>query len=136
MGDVERIEGVVAKDPALQHFSAIPIVREELKAALYGAAAASGVVQGVTHAIMTEDKLTELKPGEILVAPGTAAPWAPAFGIVSGVVTHGGPCPGPCYNRGSGVWHSLCWQALRRQLRRSRTGMRVNAMAQTGQFTS
>jgi pyruvate,water dikinase len=40
--------------------------------------------------IMTEDKLTELKPGEILVAPGTGAPWIPAFGIISGVVTDDG----------------------------------------------
>jgi pyruvate,water dikinase len=89
-GKIELAGEMVRKDPVISVSTSVPIVREELKADLYGAAAAPGVVEGVAHVIMTEGELAEIKPGEILVAPGTSAPWTPAFEIVSGVVTDGG----------------------------------------------
>lgn len=90
IGNIERAGEMIGKDVTISVSAQAPIVREELRADLYGAAAAPGVVEGVARVIMSEDKLAELKPGEILVAPGTAAPWTPAFEIIRGVITDGG----------------------------------------------
>jgi pyruvate,water dikinase len=89
-GNIELAGPMIAKDATISVSAQYPIVREELKADLYGAAAAPGLVEGIARVIMTVDKMAELKPGEILVAPGTAAPWTPAFGIAGGVITDGG----------------------------------------------
>jgi phosphoenolpyruvate synthase/pyruvate phosphate dikinase len=89
-GNIERVQEMVRKDPTISVSTSAPIVREELKADLYGAASAPGVAEGVARVIMTEDKLADIKPGEILVAPGTSAPWTPAFEIIKGLITDGG----------------------------------------------
>jgi pyruvate,water dikinase len=89
-GNIGLVQEVLRKDPVISVATSVPVVREELKADLYGAASSPGVVEGVARVIMSEDKLAELKPGEIMVAPGTSAPWTPAFEIVKGVVTDGG----------------------------------------------
>jgi len=89
-GNIERVQEMIRKDPTISVSTSAPIVREELKADLYGAASAPGVVEGVARIIMTEEKLADLKPGEILVAPGTSAPWTPAFEIIEGLITDGG----------------------------------------------
>jgi pyruvate,water dikinase len=89
-GNIELAGDMIRRDATISVSAQAPIVREELKADLYGAASAPGVVEGVARVIMTVDKLAEIKPGEILVAPGTAPPWTPAFAIISGVVTDGG----------------------------------------------
>jgi phosphohistidine swiveling domain-containing protein len=89
-GNIESVQEMLRKDPTISVSTSAPIVREELKADLYGAASAPGVAEGVARVIMTEDKLAELKPGEILVAPGTSAPWTPAFEIIKGLITDGG----------------------------------------------
>jgi len=89
-GNIELVQEMLRKDPTISVSTSAPIVREELKADLYGAASAPGVAEGVARIIMTEDKLAELKPGEILVAPGTSAPWTPAFEIIKGLITDGG----------------------------------------------
>lgn len=46
-----------------------------------------GVVEGKVRVIRHEDELSQLKPGEILVAQITAPSWASAFSVVAGVVT-------------------------------------------------
>jgi len=89
-GNIDLVQEVLRKDPVISVATSVPVVREDLKADLYGAASSPGVVEGVARVIMSEDKLAELKPGEIMVAPGTSAPWTPAFEIVKGVVTDGG----------------------------------------------
>jgi len=89
-GKIELVQEMMRKDSTISVSTSAPIVREELKADLYGAASAPGVVEGVARVIITEDKLAEIQPGEILVAPGTSAPWTPAFEIIKGVVTDGG----------------------------------------------
>jgi pyruvate,water dikinase len=89
-GNIELVQEVLRKDPVITVATSVPVVREDVKADLYGAASSPGVVEGVARVIMTEDKLAELKSGEILVAPGTSAPWTPAFEIIKGVVTDGG----------------------------------------------
>jgi len=90
-GKIELVQEMVRKDPVIiAAASSAPIVREELKADLYGGASAPGVVEGVARVIITEDKLADIQPGEILVAPGTSAPWTPAFEIIKGIITDGG----------------------------------------------
>jgi phosphohistidine swiveling domain-containing protein len=89
-GNIEMAQAVLKSDPTLQVSTQVPIVREELKADLYGAAAAPGVVEGVARRIMEASQLSELKEGEILVAPGTSAAWTVAFNIISGLITDGG----------------------------------------------
>jgi len=89
-GNIEVAGDMMRRDATIAVSAQAPIVREELKADLYGAASAPGVVEGVARVIMTVDKLAEIKPGEILVAPGTAPPWTPAFAIISAVVVDGG----------------------------------------------
>jgi phosphohistidine swiveling domain-containing protein len=84
MGEMAR------KDPVITAASAVPNVREELKADLYGGASAPGIAEGVARIIMTENELGEIQPGEILVAPGTSAQWTPAFELIKGIVTDGG----------------------------------------------
>jgi pyruvate,water dikinase len=90
VGDISQAEAVIRSDPTLLVSAQHPIVREELKADLYGAAAAPGCVEGVARVIMTADRLVELKPGEILVAPGTSTAWMVAFNLIRGLVTDGG----------------------------------------------
>jgi len=89
-GDIEQAQAVLRSDPTLQVSTQVPIVREELKADLYGAAAAPGVVEGIARVIMGADQLPELKEGEILVAPGTSAAWTVAFNLIAGLITDGG----------------------------------------------
>ncbi|MFC2050710.1 PEP-utilizing enzyme [Chloroflexota bacterium] len=89
-GNIEMVQEMLRKDPIITVSTSAPVVREELKADLYGAASAPGVAEGVARIIMTEDKLAEIQPGEILVAPGTSAPWTPAFEIIKGLITDGG----------------------------------------------
>jgi len=89
-GDISQAQAVLRSDPTLAVSTQLPIVREELKADLYGAAAAPGLVEGVARVIMSADQLMEIKAGEILVAPGTSAAWTVAFSIIKGLVTDGG----------------------------------------------
>ena len=89
-GNIEKAQDVLRSDPTLQVATQVPIVREELKADLYGAAAAPGVAEGVARLIMGADRLSELKKGEILVAPGTSAAWTVAFNLIKGLITDGG----------------------------------------------
>ena len=48
------------------------------------------MVEGIARVIMGADKLSELKKGEILVAPGTSAAWTVAFSFIKGLITDGG----------------------------------------------
>jgi phosphoenolpyruvate synthase/pyruvate phosphate dikinase len=89
-GNIEKAQYVLRSDPTLSVATQVPIVREELKADLYGAAAAPGVVDGVARVITGAHKLPELKENEILVAPGTSAAWTVAFSIIKGLITDGG----------------------------------------------
>jgi pyruvate,water dikinase len=89
-GDISQAQDVLRSDPTLLVSTQVPIVQKELKADLYGAASAPGSIQGMARVIMSVDHLSELKPGEILVAPGTSTSWMVVFGIIKGLVTDGG----------------------------------------------
>ena len=54
---------------------------------LKGMAASPGKVEGIARVIMDADDLSEIQPGEILVAPITAPSWGPIFGKIRATVT-------------------------------------------------
>lgn len=89
-GKIELVQEMIKRDPVITVSTSAPIVREDIKADLFGAASAPGVVEGVVRVIMSEDELANIQPGEILVAPGTSAQWTPAFEIIKGIITDGG----------------------------------------------
>ena len=89
-GDINQAQAVLRSDPTLSISSPLPIVREELKADLYGAAAAPGYAEGVARVVMSFEDLSSVQPGDILVAPGTSAPWTVVFSVIKGLVTDGG----------------------------------------------
>jgi pyruvate,water dikinase len=89
-GNIEKVHEMIMKDPSISVSVQAPIVRPELKADLYGSAAAPGIVEGVARVVMTEKQLGEVQRGDILVAPGMSAPWTPVFEIISGAITDGG----------------------------------------------
>lgn len=60
---------------------------DEENSSIMGMAGSPGLVEGVARVLRNPDQLTELKKGEILVAPVTAPSWAPVFGKISAVVT-------------------------------------------------
>jgi pyruvate,water dikinase len=89
-GNIELVQEMVRKDSVITVSTSAPVVREGSDADLFGTASAPGVVEGIARVIMIEEKLAEVQPGEILVAPGTSAPWTPVFEIIKGLVTDGG----------------------------------------------
>jgi len=90
IGDMTRVPEAVRKDAIIQVAVALPRVRPELKADLYGASSIPGVMEGIARVAMSERELGTVQPGEILVAPGTSVPWTPIFSIISAVVTDAG----------------------------------------------
>ena len=63
---------------------------EEVGATCVGSAGAPGVVEGTARVIRDHTQWDQLKPGEILVAPLTMAPWTPLFSTIKAVVTDTG----------------------------------------------
>jgi pyruvate,water dikinase len=60
---------------------------EDDDGALSGMAASPGAVEGIARVIRSPDQLSEIRDGEILVAPVTAPSWAPVFGKIRATVT-------------------------------------------------
>jgi pyruvate,water dikinase len=89
-GKIELVQEMVRKDSVITVSTSAPVIRKGVDADLFGTASAPGVIEGVARVIMTEEKLAEVQPGEILIAPGTSAPWTPVFEIIKGLVTDGG----------------------------------------------
>jgi phosphohistidine swiveling domain-containing protein len=91
LGNPDKVHEVINSDPTLtvsatQH----PIIRTQLKADLYGSASTPGVAEGIARVVKSVDKLIDIKPGEILVAPGTTGAWTPVFNIIKGLICDGG----------------------------------------------
>jgi len=89
-GDVKKFPEVASKNPIIRAVFSLPKVKEELKADLYAASTAPGVVEGIARVLLNERDLDQLQPDDILVTIATAVPWTPAFSIISGVVTNAG----------------------------------------------
>jgi pyruvate,water dikinase len=56
-------------------------------ASLNGFAGSPGVVEGRARVILEVERLGELEPGEILVAPVTSPSWTPVFGKIAAAVS-------------------------------------------------
>jgi pyruvate,water dikinase len=69
---------------------AMPDVRPELKADLYGTCGSPGMAEGTARVIMTEDELELIREGDILVAATTSPSWTPIFSMIKGVVVDRG----------------------------------------------
>lgn len=91
IGDMDKVGGVVTEELILLRVVAgMPIVKPELKADLYGSNSSPGVAEGTARVIFGAEEFHLVQPGEILVAPATAPPWTPLFGVVAGVVGDSG----------------------------------------------
>jgi phosphohistidine swiveling domain-containing protein len=92
--DMDQAMGVLVRsnDPiALKVVvGSMPVVRPELKADLYGTCGSPGSAEGIARVIMTEDQLSEVQPGDILVAATTSPSWTPVFSFIGGVVVDRG----------------------------------------------
>ena len=69
---------------------AMPQVRPELKADLYGTCGSPGVAEGPARVVLNEDELHLVREGDILVAATTSPSWTPVFSMIRGVVVDRG----------------------------------------------
>ncbi len=69
---------------------AMPQVRPELKADLYGTCGSPGVAEGTARVILSEDELHLIQEGDILVAASTSPSWTPVFTMIKGVIVDRG----------------------------------------------
>ena len=69
---------------------AMPQVRPELKADLYGACGSPGVAEGTARVILSEEELHLVEEGDILVAASTSPSWTPVFAMLKGVIVDRG----------------------------------------------
>ncbi|MDF1554231.1 MAG: PEP-utilizing enzyme [Deferrisomatales bacterium] len=92
--DMDQAMGVLVQsnDPiALKVVvGSMPVVRPELKADLHGTCGSPGVIEGPARVILSEENLSEVLPGEILVAATTSPSWTPVFSFIGGVVVDRG----------------------------------------------
>ncbi|MBI5017612.1 MAG: phosphoenolpyruvate-utilizing protein [Deltaproteobacteria bacterium] len=92
--DMDQAMGVLVRsnDPiALKVVvGSMPVARPELKADLQGICGSPGVAEGIARVILTEDQLSEVQPGDILVAATTSPSWTPVFSFIGGVVVDRG----------------------------------------------
>lgn len=63
-----------------------PVDNPEINADIRGICGCPGIAEGLARVVINYEDLNELKPGEILVCPGTDPSWTPAFGIVAAVI--------------------------------------------------
>ncbi len=90
---IEQAGPLIVTDIILEKLvvGAIPKVRPELKADLYGICGAPGVVEGTARVVLSEAQFKEVQAGDILVAVTTYSSWTPLFSIIKGaIVDHGG----------------------------------------------
>ncbi len=92
--DMDQAMGVLVQsnDPiALKVVvGSMPVVRPELKADLHGTCGSPGVIEGLARVVLSEEHLSEVLPGEILVAATTSPSWTPVFSFIGGVVVDRG----------------------------------------------
>jgi len=68
----------------------MPVARPELKADLYGVCGSPGVIEGKVKVVWTENELSKIEKGDILVAPTTSPSWTPVFSLLGGVIVDRG----------------------------------------------
>jgi pyruvate,water dikinase len=80
-GDVIALKIVVGE---------LPEAKPELNADMFGICGCAGEAEGTARVVVYYEDLKQVKPGDILVCPGTNPAWTPVFGIVKGVITDRG----------------------------------------------
>lgn len=65
---------------------AMPMVKPELKADLYGVIGSSGIAEGTARVVHSEKDLRHIEAGDILVAANTAPSWTPVFHLIKGAI--------------------------------------------------
>ncbi|MDD3654967.1 MAG: PEP-utilizing enzyme, partial [Desulfotomaculaceae bacterium] len=91
IGDPEGLVDLSNADAVFAVSGAPPIAKpEEVGASLVGCAGSPGVVEGIVRVVKGEEELDDVEPGEILVAPATAASCTMVFNSIVGVITDGG----------------------------------------------
>jgi pyruvate,water dikinase len=68
----------------------LPEPKPELNADFVGVAGAPGVAEGPARVVLTDDQISEVLPGEIMVCPTTTIAWTTTFSLVKGVVVDRG----------------------------------------------
>jgi phosphohistidine swiveling domain-containing protein len=68
----------------------MPVVRPELKADLFGVSGSPGIAEGMVKVVWSENELTKIQKGDILVAPTTSPSWTPVFPLLAGVIVDRG----------------------------------------------
>jgi phosphohistidine swiveling domain-containing protein len=68
----------------------MPVARPELKADLFGVSGSPGTAEGTVKVIWSENELTKIQKGDILVAPTTSPSWTPVFSLLAGVIVDRG----------------------------------------------
>jgi len=81
-----------SRDPILIYtiVGEIPTPKPELKADIIGVGGAPGMAEGPARVVLSDERLSEIRPGEILVCPTTSISWTTAFSLVKGVVVDRG----------------------------------------------
>jgi pyruvate,water dikinase len=81
-----------SNDPVAMKVSVgeMPKAKTELGADFFGLRGSPGVAEGLARVIVQYVDLGSVQPGEILVCPGANPAWAPAFGVINGVVADSG----------------------------------------------
>lgn len=65
-------------------------VQAKLEADLYGNPGAPGIAEGPAHLVISEADISNIQPGEILVATTTYSSWTPVFPLLKGIVLDSG----------------------------------------------
>lgn len=65
---------------------AMPQVKPELGADLYGVVGSTGIAEGPAKVILDEKDLKNVEKGDILVASNTAPSWTPVFHLIKGAI--------------------------------------------------
>ena len=80
------------KDPVVAKVSVGTFVqpRPETGAIAFGNCGNIGTAEGVARRVIHTEDINSVKPGEILICPGTHGSWSPVWPLVKAVVTDGG----------------------------------------------
>lgn len=80
------------RDPVVFKISIGPFVkpRPETGAIVFGNCGNVGMAEGVARRVISSSEIHSVKPGEILICPGTHGSWTPVWPLLKAVVTDGG----------------------------------------------
>jgi len=89
---IQEARPIITTDIILEKLvvGALPEIRPELKADLYGVCGAPGVAEGIVRVIKTPKQFGEVQPGDVLVAVTTYSSWTPLFSSINAAIVDNG----------------------------------------------